>query len=106
MMKKRAACLFAGFALALIVFAPISELRVEAATKAARVTESRYINGSGVRLRKEGWLGGTVLELMYDGEEIIYYPYEFGSDPEYNYMRRLETGTYGYVDHHYTRTWK
>ena len=52
------------------------------------------------------WTGGTILELMYDGEKIIYYPYEFGSDPEYNYMGRLKTGTYGYVDHHYTRMYQ
>ena len=87
-MKKRMACLFVGFALALIVFAPASELRVEAAAKSANTTETRYIRGDGVRLRKEGWTGGTVLELMYDGEQ------------------RNQTGTYGYVDHHYTRMTK
>ena len=32
--------------------------------------ESRYICGDGVRLRKEGWSGGAVLELMYYGDEI------------------------------------
>ncbi len=105
-MNKRMACLFVGFALALIVFAPASELRVEAAAKSANTTETRYIRGDGVRLRKEGWTGGTVLELMYDGEQIKYYPYVFGSDPEYNYMQRNRTGTYGYVDHHYTRMTK
>lgn len=63
--------------------------------------ESRYISGDGVRLRKEGWSGGTVLELMYYGDEINFYPLIFGSDTEYNYMQRIKTGMYGYVDHHY-----
>ena len=106
-MKKRAAYLFASFALAFVLVAPISGLQAEAAAKAVNEeTETRYINGDGVRLRKEGWTGGTILELMYDGEKIIYYPYEFGSDPEYNYMGRLKTGTYGYVDPHYTRMYQ
>ena len=73
-------------------------------TNAAEV-DSRYIIGNGVCLRKEGWTGGTVLELMYWGERINYYPYIFGSDTEYNYMQRIKTGTYGYVDHHYAMSY-
>ena len=87
-----------AFSLSLSVAMPIME--VNAATNSV---VRRYINGDGVRLRREGHLGGEVLELMYDGEPIDYYPYVFGSDSEYNYMRRLETKTYGYVDHHYVR---
>lgn len=87
-----------AFSLATAVLTPV--LEVEAASTAV---ERRYILGDGVRLRKEGYSGGTVLELMYDGEAIDYYPDIYGSDTEYNYMCRLATGTYGYVDHHYTR---
>ena len=54
-------------------------------------------------MRKDGHEGGKILELMYNGEAINYYPYEFGTDTEYNYMCRLKTGTYGYVRHEYTR---
>lgn len=72
---------------------------------AAKTVETRYIRGDGARLRKEGWDGGAVLELMYNGEKINYYPDVYGSDPEYNYMRRVKTGTYGYVNHDYTRSY-
>ena len=86
--------------------AVMPEVSVNAATSSVNGVETRYITGDGVRLRKEGWLGGTALELMYDGEEINYYPDILGSDTEYNYMQRIKTGTYGYVDHHYTRMYK
>ncbi len=72
--------------------------------KAAENTEveRRYIVGDGVRLRKEGNLQGTVLELMYNQEPINFYPQIYGTDTEYNYMQRIKTGTYGYVDHNHT----
>ena len=85
------------FAIAAVLFPAMPILQVNAAAKAV---ETRYINGDGVRLRKEGWSGGTVLELMYDGNEIRFYPDIYGSDTEYNYMQRVSTKTYGYVDHH------
>lgn len=99
--SKLSKYLFASFAFALIFTAMAPELQVHAAIK-SDVVETRYILGDGVRLRKEGWLGGTILELMYNGEEIRYFPEIFGSDTEYNYMQRMKTKTYGYVDHHYT----
>lgn len=101
--KKMFKVIFVSFSMALIMLAFTPELGAEAATKSI---ETRYINGDGVRLRKEGWAGGTILELMYDGEQINYYPDIYGTDTEYNYMQRLKTETYGYVDHHYTRFYK
>lgn len=89
-----------SFAIALTV--AVSVMPVMPIKAATSTTETRYILGDGVRLRKEGWTGGTVLELMYNGEQILYYPDILGTDSEYNYMRRNKTGTYGYVDHHYT----
>ena len=83
-----------------VVFLIMPTVQVNAA---ANAIETRYINGDGVRLRKEGWSGGTILELMYDGDKIYFYPDIYGSDTEYNYMQRDVTKTYGYVDHHYTR---
>lgn len=77
---------------------------VEAASSSS-IVEARYIKGNGVRLRKQGYDGGTILELMYDGESIAYYPYRYGTDTEYNYMQRLKTGTKGYVNHDYTRAY-
>ena len=58
--------------------------------------ETRYIKGDRVPLRKEGWDGGAV----------NYYPDIYGSDTEYNYMQRVRTGTYGYVDHHYASVYE
>lgn len=61
-MKKRAAYLFASFALAFVLVAPISGLQAEAAAKAVNEeTETRYINGDGVRLscpEQPPFLGG------------------------------------------------
>lgn len=102
--KKISKVFIVGLALVMIAVAP--EVQVNAAAGSVNEVETRYITGNGVRLRKEGWLGGTILELMYDGEEINYYPDILGSDTEYNYMQRIKTGTYGFVDHHYTRMFK
>lgn len=105
--RQVAKYLIGSFALALIMATALPEMHLCAADRVAdEVVETRYIRGDGVRLRKEGWTGGTVLELMYDGEQINYYPDIYGSDSEYNYMQRLKTGTYGFVDHHYTRMQK
>ncbi|MBQ6888132.1 MAG: hypothetical protein IJN54_11530 [Lachnospiraceae bacterium] len=83
-------------------FMPVIETK--AASYSAYSTVSiRKVIGDGVRLRKEGWSQGTVLELMYRGEKVYFYDDILGSDPEYNYMRRDSTKTYGYVDHHYVR---
>lgn len=99
---KRLAFCFA-MTLGLSVAAP--EILTSAAAMTTSTCELRYVNGDGVRLRKEGWTGGTILELMYDGEKIWYYDI-LGSDVEYNYVQRIKTTTYGYVDHHYTRTYE
>lgn len=73
-----------------------------AGTVSARATiVNGTVNSDGVRLRKEGWTGGTILELMYKGESVKYYPQVYGTDPEYNYIQRSKTNTYGFVDHHY-----
>lgn len=83
-------------ALTLACSTMVPVMEAEAAT-----IEKRYIRGDGVRLRKQGHENGTILELMYNGEAINYYPTVYGTDPEYNYMRRLKTKTYGYVRHEY-----
>ena len=96
MIKKILKNLITGIGLAVMVLFVIPAIPSNAAD-----VESRYICGDGVRLRKEGWSGGAVLELMYYGDKINFYPLIFGSDTEYNYMQRIKTGMYGYVDHHY-----
>lgn len=87
-----------ALALSLAFSSVVPTLEVQAASY---TVERRYIKGDGVRLRKEGHEGGTILELMYNGEAVNYYPEKYGSDPEFNYMCRLKTGTYGYVRHEY-----
>ena len=99
--KKMSKLLMGGaLALSLTFSSVVPAMEVQAASS---IVERRYIKGDGVRLRKDGHEGGKILELMYNGEAINYYPYEFGTDTEYNYMCRLKTGTYGYVRHEYTR---
>lgn len=98
--KKLGKKLMAGFAMAATICSAMPTMKVAAAMN---TVEARYIQGDGVRLRKQGGLKGEILELMYDGERINFYPELYGADSEYNYMQRVKTGTYGYVDHHYTR---
>lgn len=74
-------------------------MEVQAANYSAQSVTTQKIIANGVRLRKEGHANGTVLELMYKGDSITYYSHILGSDPEYNYMRREKTKTYGYVHH-------
>lgn len=101
--KKMFKSVVVCFAMVATLFSVMPTIQVSAATNGM---ETRYINGDGVRLRKEGWLGGKILELMYDGEKINYFPDIYGSDTEYNYMQRIQTSTYGFVDHHYTRNYQ
>ncbi len=103
-MKKITKCMVTGFALAFVIVAALPEVKICAAESSAKavVIQTKYIKEDGVPLRAEGWDGGAVLENMYKGDEIKYYPDIYGSDTEYNYMQRKSTETYGYVDHHYT----
>ncbi|MFI3212888.1 MAG: hypothetical protein R3Y24_06050 [Eubacteriales bacterium] len=94
--------MLSGVAISLAMVAIFSSMEPCIEVSASSISSvTGYVNGDGVRLRNEGWSGGTILELMYDGESVDYYLQIFGSDPEYNYMKRHATGTYGYVDHHY-----
>lgn len=52
-------------------------------------------------LKAEGWSGARSIAKMAAGEKIVFYPQKFGSDTEYNYMKRNKTSQYGYVDHNY-----
>ncbi len=101
---------FVGVALALALV--VSMMGISVNVDAAEVTEvndsSRrltiqygYINEDGVRLRETGTSSGTVLELMYYGDNVYYYPGIYGTDTNYRYMCRVSTGTYGYVYYSY-----
>ena len=106
-MKKITKCLVTSFALAFVITAALPEAQLCAAERSVNAAkETRYIKGDRVPLRKEGWDGGAVLENMDRGDVVNYYPDIYGSDTEYNYMQRVRTGTYGYVDHHYASVYE
>lgn len=52
-------------------------------------------------LKAEGWSGGRTIANMAKDEKIVFYPEKFGTDTEYNYMKRKKKSQYGYVDHNY-----
>lgn len=93
------------FAVVLTFCALAPTVKVQAVKASPRtLMELRYIVGDGVRLRKEPNPDGTVLGLMYNGDEINYYaditgpkPYEY-----YVYMTRSASPNAGYVDKQYT----
>lgn len=62
--------------------------------------------GNGVRLRSSPSTSGTILELMYDGEDIIVNLSKVEEDSNghlWIYCKRLKTGTKGYISvDHYT----
>ena len=63
-----------------------------------------YVKADGVRLRLRGnWESDVTLELMYTNEVVDYYRQRYGDSYDFNYMRRHQTGTYGYVHHDYIR---
>lgn len=95
---KRCATSALAIGLAFSAFLPAVE--VEAATHSLQYSVvRRTIRGDGVRLRREGHSDSEILELMYNGESVNFYEDYYGSDPEYNYMQRIKTGTYGFVNH-------
>lgn len=99
--SKKIMCLSLAIAMSLSVSLPA--FAAEATNVSSRASyEVRKIRGDGVRLRREGHEGGAVLELMYNGEGINFYPDIYGTDTEYNYMQRHKTKTYGYVNHDFT----
>ena len=52
-------------------------------------------------LRELGYDQAAVICTMNAGDEVVYYPYIMGSDPEYNEVYYFNGRTFGYVDHHY-----
>ena len=62
------------------------------------------VKEDGVRLRLRGnWESDVTLELMYTDEWVDYYEQRYGDSYDFNYVRRWDTGTYGYVHHDYIR---
>lgn len=69
----------------------------------ARVIANGEVDGYGVRLRKNPSSSATVLELMYDGENVYV---NIGKSVVKNgtlwyYLKRMKTGTWGYANGDY-----
>lgn len=60
-----------------------------------------HVTGYGVRLRKGASLTSTVLELMQYGEVILIYPEKSKLSSGWYYVKRVKTGTKGYVSTQY-----
>lgn len=66
------------------------------------------VTDNGVRLRKKPSLSATVLELMYNGENVLIdyiKSYENGFDSLWFYVKRIKTGTWGWVKRTYIAEW-
>ena len=76
-----------------------------AAPSIGNLSSNGYVWGDGIRLRNEPWTGGTVLELMYNNEQVKYDPDYFDPnyDPDFTYVQRNQTGKTGYSDRHYIK---
>lgn len=82
-----------------------SSLTAMAAPSIGNLSSDGYVWGDGIRLRAEPWTGGTVLELMYNNEQVKYDPDYFDPnyDPDFTYVQRNQTGKTGYCDRHYVK---
>lgn len=93
------------FAVVLTFCALAPTVKVQAVEASPRtLMELRYIVGDGVRLRKEPNPNGTVLGLLYTGEQINFYSDMRGPAPYqyYVYITRSKDPKAGYVAEEYT----
>jgi hypothetical protein len=65
------------------------------------------IVGDGVRLRTSPSTGGSILELMYNNEEISvdFVTSWSQSNGTWFYVKRMSTGTWGWVSRDYINFW-
>ncbi len=65
------------------------------------------IEGDGVRLRSSPSTSGTILELMYDNEDIsVDFKTSWSqSNGTWFYVQRISTGTWGWVSRDYIGFW-
>ena len=64
------------------------------------------VAGNGVRLRNNPNTNSKILELMYSGELVWIDWSKYGKGGlEWFYVKRLKTGTYGWVNKEYIAQW-
>ena len=71
------------------------------------IGENGNVKGDGARLRKQPKKSATVLELMYNGEHVCinYTKSANESNGDWYYVKRVKTGTWGWVYHSYLTRW-
>ncbi len=71
-----------------------------------KIDENASIVGNGVRLRKRPNVDATILELMYNNESVcINYTKSGETGGRWFYVKRVKTGTWGWVKHNYVYEW-
>ncbi len=71
-----------------------------------KIDENGSVIGDGVRLRKRPNKEATVLELMYNKETVcINYTKSRDTDGKWLYIKRVRTGTWGWVKQNYILPW-
>ena len=71
-----------------------------------RIYENASIVGDGVRLRKKPNQNAEILELMYNNETVcINYTKSKGIYRNWLYVKRVKTGTWGWVKQIYVYEW-
>lgn len=83
----------------------VSEADTSNLVVAAVVNPNGEVNGDGVRLRNTASTSGTVLEVMYDGEQVCIDKTK-NSNSGWYYVTRIKTGTKGWVSKQYIVEWK
>lgn len=63
------------------------------------------IEGNGVRLRKKPSTSATILELMYLGEPVLVNFDKSRGHVSWYYIKRMKTGTWGWVKRQYIYPW-
>lgn len=70
------------------------------------ISENGNIVGNGVRLRKSPSVNATILELMYNNEAVcINYTKSSQASGKWLYVKRVKTGTWGWVKSTYVYSW-
>lgn len=90
----------------------LSDVQSDSMIMASSKASSNYaggnasVTGDGVRLRKSPSKSATILELMYKGEPVlINYTKSSKGKGSWYYVKRIKTGTWGWVDRNYIFEW-
>lgn len=89
----------------------LSDVQSDSMIMASSKASSNYaggnasVMGDGVRLRKSPSKTATILELMYKGEPVLINYTKSSKSKGWYYVKRIKTGTWGWVDKNYILEW-